>query len=348
MSEGPVPAQTGHGDQADSPLELRPPDWKESLRRAAADFKADHGSHIAAGMAFYWFLAIFPGLLAAVGVIGLVNLEAATVENVVKAIRETLPGDAARVLADAVRRASEQSGGASVVATVIGVALALWSASAGMVALQTGLDIAYDVEGERTFVAKRAVALLLLLVTAVLGGVASALIVFGQPLGNAIRDYLPLDDAFIVVWTVARWVLAALALTTMFAAFYYLAPNRSSPRWAWVSPGGVLGVAIWLAASLAFSFYVSSVGSYAETYGSLTGVVVLLLWLFLTALAVVIGGELNAELERQSELRAGGGGAVGAGAREPAPAPGERERRAPSSEDEWSQRMATMRSRQQR
>ncbi|HEX2064021.1 MAG TPA: YihY/virulence factor BrkB family protein [Acidimicrobiales bacterium] len=351
MTDRPVPPQTGEGGQADSPLELSPPDWKESLRRAVKEFKADRGSLTSAGMAFYWFLAIFPGLLAAVGIIGLLRLGAAAVEDVVKAIRETLPGDAAEVLAEAVQRAGAQSSGSSVAATVIGVALALWSASAGMVAMQTGLGVAYDVEEERKFVAKRATALLLLLVIVLLGGLASVLIVFGQPLGDSLRDVLPLGgEVFAIVWTIGRWLLAVLALITMFAAFYYIAPNRSSPKWTWVSPGGVLGVVIWLGASLAFSFYVSSFGSYAETYGSITGVVVLILWLYLTALAVVIGGELNAELERQSELSDGGRAAPGPRPAPPAEGPkpedGDRGR---SPEDEWAQRMAAVRqSRQDR
>ena len=351
MTDGPVPPQTGEEGQADSPLELSPPDWKESLRRAVKEFKADRGSLISAGMAFYWFLAIFPGLLAAVGIIGLLDLGASTVEDVVKAIRETLPGDAAEVLTGAVQRAGAQSSGSSVAATVIGVALALWSASAGMVAMQTGLDVAYDVEEERKFVAKRAVALGLLVVIVLFGGLASVLIVFGQPLGDSLRDVLPFGgEVFGLVWNIGRWVLAVLALTTMFAAFYFLAPNRPAPKWVWVSPGGVLGVVIWLAASLAFSFYVSSFGSYAETYGSLTGVVVLILWLYLTALAVVVGGELNAELERQSELTGGEGPRRTARPASRGPAPqAEDAHRARSHEDEWAQRMAALRqSRQNR
>jgi membrane protein len=139
----------------------------------------------------------------------------------------------------------------------------------------------------------------------VLGGVATALIVFGAPLGDALRDNLPFGRAFVLLWTVVRWVLGLSALVVLFAAIYYLAPNRTSPRWVWVSPGGILAAVIWLVASLGFSFYVSSFGKYAQTYGSLAGVVVLLLWLYLTGLALVLGGELNAELERQSAARRG-------------------------------------------
>jgi membrane protein len=140
----------------------------------------------------------------------------------------------------------------------------------------------------------------------VLGGTATALIVFGAPLGDALRDNLPFGSAFVVLWTLIRWVGGLVALTGLFATIYYLSPNRDTPRWVWVSPGGILAAVIWLVASLGFSIYVSQFGNYAETYGgSLAGVVVLLLWLYLTALAVVLGGELNAELERQSAARKG-------------------------------------------
>ena len=303
--ENAVPAQTGEGAQTDTPLELSPPDWKQSLRRAAKEFKNDRATLTAAGMAFYWFLAVFPGLLAAVGVMGLVNAGASATTSITDGIRSVLPGDAARVLTDAVTKAGEQSDGAAVIATLVGLGVALWSASAGMVALQVGLDVAYDVGQDRTFVKKRLVAFALLGVTALFGGLATALVVFGEPLGETIRDNFPMGGAFVLVWTVLRWAIALASLTVLFATYYYLAPNRESPRWAWVSPGGIVAAGVWLAASLGFSFYVSSFGSYAETYGSLAGVVVLLLWLYLSAIAVMAGGELNAELERQSAIKAG-------------------------------------------
>lgn len=301
----PVPAQTGGDGQAGSPLELEATDWKAGARRAAREFKADRASMSAAGMAFYWFLAVFPALVAAVGLLGLFDAGATATEAINDAVRSILPGDAARVLTDAVTRAGDQSEGAAVVATLVGLGIALWSASAGMVAMQTGLDVAYDVPQDRTFVKKRLVALALLGVTAVLGGLATVMVVFGQPIGETVRDDFPMGGAFVLVWTAVRWAVAIASVTVLFAAFYYLAPNRDSPRWAWVSPGGVVAAVVWLAASVGFSFYVSSFGSYAETYGSLAGVVVLLLWLYLSALAVMAGGELNAELERQSAMRAG-------------------------------------------
>lgn len=300
--EEPVPPQTGDGPRPDSPLQLEPTDWKASVKRAVKEFKDDRATLTSAGMAFYWFLSIFPAMLALVGLLGLVDASEAAVDSITDVVNSALPGQAAEVLATAI--AGREAGG-SLVATIVGVALALWSASAGMVGLQMGLDVAYDVTADRTFVKKRLVAFELMVAMLVLGGTATALIVFGAPLGDALRDNLPFGGAFVVVWTLLRWGLGIAALTGLFATIYYLAPNRDSPKWVWVSPGGLLAAAIWLLASLGFSFYVSSFGKYAETYGSLAGVVVLLLWLYLTALAVVLGGELNAELERQSAAHKG-------------------------------------------
>ncbi|MGI8806789.1 MAG: YihY/virulence factor BrkB family protein [Acidimicrobiales bacterium] len=300
--EEPIPPQTGEGPGPDSPLDMPVPDWKASVKRAVKEFKEDRGTLTGAGMAFYWFLSVFPAVLAAVGMLGLFDVKPETIGKITERITRALPGQASSVLTGPIQ-ASTESGG-SVFAVLFGVAAALWSASAGMVGLQMGLDVAYDVKDDRKFVKKRLVAFELLLAMLVLGGLATAFIVFGAPLGESLRDNLPFGSAFVVLWTVLRWVLGLVALTGLFATVYYLAPNRDTPRWVWVSPGGILAAVIWLVASVGFSIYVNSFGSYAD-YGPLSGVVVLLFWLYLTALALILGGEMNAELERQSAARKG-------------------------------------------
>jgi len=305
QTEEPIPTQSGtEGPGPSSPLGLGPPDWKASVKRAVKEFKDDRGTLTAAGMAFYWFLSLFPSLVAFAGLLSLVKVSDDTIDNIAESVTRALPGGAGEILETAVRNAAERPDGA-LLAVLFGIAVALWSASAGMVGMQLGLDVAYDVQDGRNFFKKRLVAFELLLAMLVLGGAATTLIVFGAPLGDLLRDNLPFGSAFVVLWTVVRWVGGLIALTGLFATIYYLSPNRETPRWVWVSPGGILAAVIWLVASFGFSIYVNNFATYAETYGTLAGVVVLLLWLYLTAMSVVLGGELNAELERQSAVRKG-------------------------------------------
>lgn len=279
------------------------------MKNAAKDFKANRGSLVAGAMAFYWFLAVFPALLALIGFLGLVGLDGRFASLIPKAIEAALPGSASEVL-DTALRDVDQEGGASVIAVIIGISLSLWAGTAGMVALQRGLDVAYGVKDDRTFLKGRLFGLILLVATGVLGGVATAAIVFGKAIGAGIRQYVPLGVAFIPLWTVGRWLIGLLALAALFTLYYRLGPNRKSRLSLTCSPGSIIATIGWIVASVGFSFYVSSTGSYAQTYGSFTGVVVLLLWLYLSALAIVFGAEVNAEWEADAARQAAPGTAV--------------------------------------
>jgi membrane protein len=286
-------ASDDRGRGADTPQEIPAKGWKDIAKRTGKEVKADQVPLLAAGVAFYVLLALFPAIIAGVSIYGLVA-DPQTVRDQINRLAETLSPETATLIGQQIQQVTSSAGGALGLATVIGILTALWSASSGMKALITGVNLAYDETEGRKFVKLRGLSILLTLGAMVLLGVALALIV-GFP---AVPDSWPT----VLVWTAAalRFVLLAVLLMAGLAALYRYAPDRDKPKWGWASPGSVVATMLWVLASVGFSVYVNAFGNYNKTYGALAGVIILMFWLYLTAFVVLVGAELNAEMELQT------------------------------------------------
>ncbi|MBA2738971.1 MAG: YihY/virulence factor BrkB family protein [Nocardioidaceae bacterium] len=283
------------GGLAERPTEIPARGWFAVLRRTFAEMGRDHATLLAGGVACAWVMALFPGLIAAVLTYGLVT-DPADVQRQIDNLLTGLPADAQSLLADQMTSLASTPSSGLGIGLLISIALALWSASAGIAGLVEAVNLAYDEEEMRGFIKKRALALLLTLGFLVFLAVAIALVAVLP----AVLDQLGLGVVAEVAVQVARWGGLVVLMIVALGVLYRLGPDRDDAQVRWVSTGAVTATLVWVAASVAFSLYVDNFGSYGETYGSLAGVAVLLLWLWITALVVLVGAELNAETEAQT------------------------------------------------
>jgi membrane protein len=265
------------------------------VKRVKYEATADNASLLAGGVAFFALLAIVPLLVAVLAVWG-IFASPADATRLIHDIASGLPNSAQRLVTQQLRSITNRSNGGLGLTALISLVIALWSASSGTKHLIEAVNTAYDEDEQRGFVKVRALALLLTLGAIVFLLVAIALIaVVPSALGDA-----GVPEPARVVIEIAVWPLLAIMMVLALGVLYRIGPDRHDPKWRWVSWGAVVATALWLVGSAAFSLYASNFGSYDQTYGSLGGVVVLMLWLYITALVVVLGAELNAALETQT------------------------------------------------
>ena len=270
--------------------------WKTIGRRVKAEVAKDNLSIIAAGVAFYGFLSIFPALAATVSIYGLVT-EPVGFQQHMSAIQSVLPPEAAGLVNDQLQRLLHSRQTNLGWSLIIGLVLAIWSAAKGMSSIFAAMNIAYDEEEKRGWLKLTALALALTL-AAILFVTLFLFVIVGLPLA---LNFLPFGDTAAIVIFFVRWPLMACAALVALAVLYRYAPCRARARWQWISWGAVFATVLWLMGSALFSLYVSNFSSYNSTYGSLGVVVILMTWLLLSAYCVLLGAEINAEIERQTK-----------------------------------------------
>ena len=274
----------------DSPL-----DTGELLKRTLRETQADNGLGLAAQLAYYFFLALFPALLFLIAVASF--LPAGDVmSRVVGALQGVAPPDVLNIIRTQLEQiTSTQSGGL----LTFGIVAALLTSSAAMVAIIDALNRAYDVEDARPWWKQRLLAILLTIGVALFILVSFGLVVAGPQLAQYLASYLGLGAAFEWSWKILQWPVVFALIVTGIGLIYYVAPDVDQD-YVWITPGALVATVLWLIGSLAFRFYVVNFGSYNETYGTIGGVMVLLTWLYMTGLAIIVGAEMNAEIEHAS------------------------------------------------
>lgn len=283
------------GRHAEAPQEIPAKGWKDIALRVKDEVASDHVGLIAAGVAFYALLAIFPAITALMALAGLA-LDPPEVVAQLESMAGVLPQEAAQIVLDqAVAVAGSEEAGLGI-AFVIGLLLALYSASKGMGSLIEGLNVAYDEEEERGFITLIlwTLGLTLFLIVGLLLGLMATL---AMP---AVLNLIALPGWLETVLGLSRWVILALMTIFGLAAIYRYGPSRDAAEWRWLSPGAILACVIWMIASIGFSFYVSNFASYNESFGSMAGVIILLMWLWISAYIILLGAEFNAEIEAQT------------------------------------------------
>ncbi|MGI8593469.1 MAG: YihY/virulence factor BrkB family protein [Solirubrobacteraceae bacterium] len=274
------------------------------VKRTAKEFQDDNLTDWAAALTYYAVLAMFPGLIVLVALIGLLGQYPQTTNAMLDIVGQVGPASAVDTFRAPIEGVVKSKGGAG---ALLGFGLlgALWSASGYLGAFIRASNAIYEKEEGRPFWKLRPLQLAMTLVMVILLAVVAIGIVVTGPLAQAVGDVIGLGSEAVTIWSIAKWPVLLVIVMAMVAVLYYVAPNVKQPRMRWVSPGGIVAVLIWIAASVGFGFYVANFGSYNATYGSLGGVIIFLMWLWLTNIALLFGAEFDAELERERELKAG-------------------------------------------
>ncbi|MGZ4389869.1 MAG: YihY/virulence factor BrkB family protein [Gaiellaceae bacterium] len=304
--ETPTPQPEREEPTLDAPVRLRDlsfADWKASVIRAAKESLNDNVPMMASALAYSTFFAIPSVLLVAVGLFTLVA-GPQTIDNLIAHFGHVMPGQATSLLNQSLHNLDSKPS-AGILMTIVGFVLAVWSTTGAMTSYMTALNLAYDRKDRRSFVRKRLVAVEMAAAIGFAFVLVAVLLILGPHISSWVGGALHAKTVVSLFWWVAQWPVLLGGLLAAFATLLYLGPDVKHPRWQFLTPGSLVAALIWLAVSGLFAVYTAKFGSYNKTWGSLSAVIVMLTWLWLTGLALLFGAELNAELERSRELRQG-------------------------------------------
>ena len=295
-SATPAGNGTRPGDEAEVPTQIPARGWWQVTRRAFKESSKDNVGIMAGGIAYFGFISFFPALIAGISLFGLVA-DPETIANQGEGLLAALPQEAQPLIRDQLTAIAATSGGALGFTLILSIVLALWTASGGVGNLMAAINVAYDEEESRGFVKRRGTALVLTFGAIIFVLITLALVA----LIPVVLGALNLGTFIDVIVQIIRWVLLILLVIVALAIVYRVAPDRDAPQLKWTSVGALVSAALWVLGSIAFSLYVNNFGNYNKTYGALAGVVILLLWLYLTSYIVLLGAEINAEAEKQTQ-----------------------------------------------
>ena len=289
--------------KTDSPAKMTKPIWKYVSKKTLREFMDDQCTDLAAALTYYAVLSLFPALLAIVSLLGIIGQAERTTDALLGIVDDLAPGTAVDTLRPVVESLTQAN--TAGLALVIGIAGALWSASGYVGAFGRAMNRIYEIPEGRPFYKLRPLQIVITLIAVILICLVALALVVSGPVAESIGNAIGLGSAAVTAWQFLKWPVLVAVVVLIIAILYYATPNVKQPKFKWVTPGSIIAVVTWALASVAFAFYVANFGSYNKTYGTLAGVIVFLLWLWITNLAILFGAEVNAEIERGRQLQSG-------------------------------------------
>ena len=300
------PERNGRADEAEraprSPSHLTARSWGGVFKRTVTEFRRDNLTDLAAALTYYGVLAIFPAIIALVSILGLIGQSAT--QPLIENLSKVAPGPAKEIFTSAIQNLNKSQGAAGII-FIAGLAGALWSASGYVAAFMRASNAIYDVEEGRPIWKTLPLRVSVTVVTVVLLAISAVAVVLTGGLAKQVGNLVGVGSSAVQAWDIAKWPVLVVLVGFMLAILYWAAPNVRHPGFRWISPGSILAVAVWLIASGAFALYVANFSSYNKTYGALAGIIVFLVWLWISNIAILLGAEFNAELERERFIEAG-------------------------------------------